>query len=145
MIESEIRTLLQTIATHTRKSYATELRKIGLHIGQELALFYLWKEDGITQSQLRCKIGSEASTVSNMVRKLERDEIIYRVQDEYDHRISKVYLTEKGRQFKEPIGQIWRNHEQAMLKGISQEELAMMRKVLSQMDKNLFVNDKKKQ
>ncbi|WP_255425134.1 hypothetical protein [Sporosarcina obsidiansis] len=41
MIESEIRILLQTIAIQTRKKYAQQLRKLGLHIGQELALFHL--------------------------------------------------------------------------------------------------------
>ncbi|WP_172643595.1 MarR family winged helix-turn-helix transcriptional regulator [Sporosarcina sp. D27] len=97
MIESEFRILLQNISIQTRKNYAHELRELGLHIGQELALFHLWEQDGIPQAKLRNKIGSVASTMSNMLRKLEQDDIVIRKPDEVDHCISNVYLTEKGR------------------------------------------------
>ncbi|WP_301109760.1 MarR family transcriptional regulator [Sporosarcina sp.] len=137
MIESEIRLLLQTIAIQTRKNYAQQLRQLDLHIGQELALFHLWEQEGLTQSQLRNKMGSEASTVSNMLRKLEQDGIVYRTNEGPDHRISNVYLTEKGKQLKVPITKIWEEHEKQMLQGISNEELGTLRNVLYQMKENL--------
>lgn len=137
MIESEIRLLLQSIAIQTRKRYTQALREIGLHIGQELALAHLWEQDGITQSQLKHKTGSEASTISNMLRKLEQDEIIYRKPDDTDHRISNVYLTEKGRQLEEPVHRIWREHEETMFSGLMPEELLLMRRMLLQMKENL--------
>ncbi|WP_432352924.1 MarR family winged helix-turn-helix transcriptional regulator [Sporosarcina sp. A2] len=137
MIEREIRILLQNIAIQTRKNYAHELRDLGLHIGQELALFHLWEQDGIPQAKLRNKIGSEASTMSNMLRKLEQDNIVFRKPDEVDHRISNVYLTEKGRQLEEPITKIWSEHEKTLLEGILPEELLLMRRVLAEMAGNL--------
>ena len=137
MIKNDIRVLLQSIAIQTRKNYAHELRKIGLHIGQELALFHLWEQDGIPQAVLRNKIGSEASTMSNMLKKLEHDEIVYRKPDAIDHRISNVYLTEKGRQLKEPITKIWDEHENNLLDGITDEELLLLRRLLKQMAENL--------
>lgn len=137
MIESEIRLLLQTIAIQTRKTYASQLRELGLHIGQELALSYLWEQDGIPQSQLRNKTGSEASTISNMLKKLEHDDIVYRKQDAEDHRIHKVFLTEKGRQLEAPITEIWKTHEQKMLKGFTPDELLLMRNKLLQVKENL--------
>lgn len=137
MIESEIRTLLQTIAIQTRKNYAQKLRELGLHIGQELALFHLWEQEGLTQSQLRNKIGTEASTMSNMLRKLERDEIVYRTPDDRDHRITNVYLTDKGKQLKEPITQMWKEHEHEMFKGIETTQLEALRNSLKQIEENL--------
>ena len=137
MIESEIRTLLQTIAIQTRKNYAQKLRELGLHIGQELALFHLWEQEGLTQSQLRNKIGTEASTMSNMLRKLERDEIVYRTPDEQDHRITNDYLTKKGKQLKEPITQMWKEHEQEMFNGIESEKLQLLQDILQKVKSNL--------
>ncbi len=137
MVESDIRLLLQTIALQTRKSYSRQLRELGLHIGQELALSHLWNNDGITQSQLREKTGTKASTVSNMLKKLEHDQIIYREHDDSDCRISKVYLTNKGKQLREPVMKIWENHEQKLLKGVLPEELLLMRRILNQMADNL--------
>ena len=137
MIKNEIRLFLQTIAIQTRKTYANQLRELGLHIGQELALSYLWECDGITQSQLRSKTGSEASTISNMLKKLEQDEIVYRKQDEDDHRIHKVYLTKKGRDLEVPIKAIWQAHEEKMLEGIASEDLLIMRQLLQKVKDNL--------
>ena len=137
MIESQIRELLQTIAIQTRKSYTTALREIGLYIGQELALFHLWEQDGITQSQLREKAGSQPSTMSNMLRKLEQDGIIYRCHDDVDSRVSTVYLTDKGKQLQKPVNKIWQQHEQKMFEGMLPEELLLMRRLLQQMSNNL--------
>lgn len=137
MIESQIRVLLQNIAIRTRKKYAAQLRELDLHIGQELALLHLWEQDGITQSQLRNKIGTEASTLSNMLRKLEADNIVYRKHNPSDHRISNVFLTDKGRELKGPITKIWENHEKALLAGISSDELKLMHNVLQRMDENI--------
>lgn len=137
MIESDIRILLQNIAIQTRKKYTQQLRELGLHIGQELALFHLWEQDGIPQSQLRNKMGVEASTVSNMLRRLEQDHIVYRKQDESDQRISNVYLTEKGRQLQGAVEDIWKEHELSMLRDIPSEELMLMRRILKQMQENL--------
>lgn len=141
MIQSEIRLLLQTIAIQTRKTYANQLRELGLHIGQELALCHLWERDGITQSQLRNKIGSEASTISNMLKKLENDEIVYRKQDEDDHRIHKVFLTEKGRLLETPITKIWKTHEEKMFGSMEPENLLMMKRLLHQVKENLIAED----
>lgn len=137
MSKCEIRLLLQAIAIQTRKNYATQLRELGLYIGQELALSYLWERDGITQSQLRSQTGSEASTMSNMLKKLEQDGIVYRKQDEEDHRIHKVFLTEKGRDLKEPITKIWASHEDKMLVGISSTDQLKLKQLLREVKENL--------
>lgn len=141
MLESDIRVLLQTIAIQTRKSYTKQLRELGLHIGQELALAHLWEQDGITQSELRDKTGSKASTISNMLKTLEQDQIIYRQHNHSDNRISKVYLTDKGRALQDPITNIFKKHEQMMLKGILPEELLLLRRILQQMEQNLTTKE----
>lgn len=138
MIEKEIRELLQSIAIQTRKNYSATLRKHDLHIGQELALNHLWEEDGITQAALRHKIGSEASTVSNMLRKLEQDGIVYRKKDDYDNRATNIFLTEKGKQLREPVEQMWKDHEQKLFNNLLDEELVLLRRLLIQMDNDLL-------
>lgn len=138
VVEKEIRELLQSIAIQTRKNYSQNLRKIGLHIGQELALYYLWEKDGITQSELRHKIGSEASTVSNMLRKLEEDKIIYRKKSETDSRATNIYLTDKGENLRHPVEAMWRKHEETLFSGMLKEELLLLRRMLMQMESNLL-------
>lgn len=141
MIEQDIRELLQSIAIQTRKNYSAALRKLNLHIGQELALAHLWEKDGITQSELRKKIGSEASTVSNMLRKLEVDGIVYRKKSKTDSRATKIFLTEKGERLRGPIEAMWREHEATLLGNLAAEEKMLLRRILLQMEKDL--NQKK--
>lgn len=138
MIEKEIRELLQSIAIQTRKNYTAALREHGLHIGQELALNHLWQQDGITQATLRHKIGSEASTVSNMLRKLEQDGIVYREKDAHDNRATNIFLTEKGKQLREPVEKMWKDHEQKLFSNLLDEELILLRRFLIQMEKDLL-------
>lgn len=137
MIHKEIRELLQHIAIQTRKNYTTALRELNLHIGQELGLHYLWEKDGITQTELRKKIGSEASTVSNMLKKLEQDDIVYREKCTTDSRATNIYLTEKGKQLQIPIERMWEHHEQKLLDGLLDEEKMLLRRFLLQMNGNL--------
>lgn len=137
MINKDIRKYLQSIAMHTRKKYSQELRQMGLHIGQELALYFLWKQDGITQSELREKTGTQASTMSNMLRKLESDGIIYRKTAQEDSRVTKVYLTEKGHKLRQPVEKMWKNHERSLLEGLLPEERLLLRRFLQQMDENI--------
>lgn len=137
MIERDIRESLQSIALFTRKKYSQELRKLGLHIGQELALFHLWQEDGLSQSELRKKTGTEASTISNMLNKLENDRVIYRQRSQEDQRVILVFLTDKGKKLQADVEEIWRDHERTLLAGILPEEKLLIRRLLAEMESNL--------
>lgn len=138
MIENEIRKLLQTLNQQTRRIYAEKFRDINIYVGQESALCQLWEKDGITQTMLRKQMGCEASTLSNMLRKLEQDNIVYRKQVEEDARSTNVFLTQKGKDLKEPVGKIWETQQAEMLKGILPEELLFVRRILQQMTDNVL-------
>lgn len=137
MIENEIRELLQALHQQMRKKYANEFRNMNIHVGQESALCILWQKDGITQTELRRQMKCEASTLSNMLKKLERDEIVYRQQSKDDARSTNVFLTQKGKDLREPIEAVWKEQQAELLKGILPEELLFMRRLLKQMIANI--------
>lgn len=137
MIENEIRELLHTVNQQTRRSYADKLRGINLYVGQESALCILWYRDGITQTELRKQMRCEASTLSNMLKKLEQDDIVYRKPALDDARSTNVFLTPKGRNLEAPIKEIWQAQQTEMLAGILPEELLFMRRLLQQMKDNI--------
>lgn len=137
MIENEIRELLQTLNQQTRRKYADKFRDINLHVGQDSALCILWEKDGITQTELRKQMRCEASTLSNMLRKLEQDQIVYRKQSADDARSTNVFLTQKGKDLQVPVAEIWETQQAKLLKGILPEELLFMRRILQQMIDNI--------
>lgn len=137
MMDEEIRLLLCKIWAKMRKDYSDSLRDHQIHVGQDQALCQLWKDDGITQSQLCDRMGCEPPTVSNMLRKLEEYGLIERKQDVSDARISRVFLTEQGRELEQPVLDIWRKHQDKLLDGIDTEERLLLRRLLRHMDDNL--------
>ncbi len=112
----------------------TEVRcqQIGLHAGQDLVIFRLLEEDGLSQSQLAAALGVEIGTVAKMVQRMEKEGLLIRRQDAEDARISRVYLTEKGRSLGEPTLQIWKDIDARLVQGMSQAEQLLFRRLLVQ-------------
>ncbi|KOS68665.1 MarR family transcriptional regulator [Lysinibacillus contaminans] len=137
MVEDDVQEQLVKIGAKMRKDYSDALRDINIHVGQDRALCQLWKEDGITQVQLSERISCEPPTVSNMVKKLEDYGLVQRSRDKHDARISRVYLTERGREIQAPVSEIWNKQQEKLLQGIQQDELFLVRRILQQMLQNL--------
>jgi DNA-binding MarR family transcriptional regulator len=137
MVNEEIRLLLSRIWAKMRKDYSDALRDHHIHVGQDHALCQLWKEDGVTQSQLCEQMGCEPPTLSNMLKKLEEYGLVTRKQDAIDARISRVFLTDEGHALEQPVLEIWNKHQEKLLNGIQLEERLLLRRLLLQMDDNL--------
>jgi len=78
----------------------TKLERLGLYHAQGMILFCLWREDGLTQQLLAERLHIATSTVSNTLKRMERDGWVKRHRDEQDQRIVRVCLTERSRQLK---------------------------------------------
>lgn len=128
--------LLQIHRAHRRHAEAT-LNKLGLHTGQEMVLLQLWLEEGIPQSQLAACIEVEPPTATKMLQRMERAGLIERRPDPEDARVSRVYLTERGRSLEKPVLDVWRQLEAQSVAGLSPTELALLRRLLMQVYANL--------
>ena len=53
-------------------------QNIGLHTGQELVIFRLVEEDGLSQSQLAAVLGVEIGTVAKTVQRMEKEGLLSR-------------------------------------------------------------------
>ncbi|MEH7555121.1 MarR family transcriptional regulator [Priestia megaterium] len=138
MIEDEIRELLDKISGQMRRNYNQLLQDVNLHAGQDNLLCKLWANDGLTQVQLCEHLKCEPPTVTNMVKALEQKGIVYRQRDETDGRVSRVYLTPEGRDLEGPVNERWRKQQDKLLAGIVPEERLFLRRLMKQMEENLF-------
>ena len=66
-------------------------------VGQYPILVLLWEEEGRTQKELCDLIRVEQPTLANTLKRMERDDLIIRVQDESDRRQSRIYLTKRAK------------------------------------------------
>jgi len=128
--------LLQIHKAH-RQLAEESLNKLGVHTGQEMILFQLWIEEGIPQSQLAACMEVEPPTATKMLQRMERAGLIERKPDPEDARVSRVYLTERGRALEQPVLDVWRQLEARTVSGLSLTEQTLLRRLLLQVSTNL--------
>jgi DNA-binding MarR family transcriptional regulator len=117
--------------------FTERLKSMGLYLGQELILLALQQENGMTQSQLAARHCVDLSTITKVVQRMERAELVLRRADPDDARISRVYLTEKGRNLCEPCWQVWIDLEQQLTQGLSEAERVLLHRLLSVIASNM--------
>jgi MarR family transcriptional regulator, organic hydroperoxide resistance regulator len=125
------------LAKEHRQRAEEALSQLGLHVSQELVIFVLWREEGLSQSELAARLRVELPTLTKAVQRMERAGLLIRQDDEKDTRVSRVYLTEKGRALYAPALTMWRDLEARMLQGMTEIEQALLRRLLQQMVSNL--------
>ena len=128
--------LLQVHKAHRARAEAA-LNQLGLHTGQEMLLLRLWIEEGVPQSQLAAAMGVEPPTATKMLQRMERAGLIERRPDAEDARISRVYLSERGRALEQPVLEVWKRLEAQTVVGLSATEQALLRRLLMQVSANL--------
>lgn len=131
--------LAQLCKTH-RYAVDGALRAIEGHelrVGQEMLLLQLWAADGITQSQLVERLMVEPPTVTKMLQRMEAEGMVERRADPDDARLSRVFLTERGRSLEQVVAAAWQEVEAQATGGMSLEERLLLRRLLLQMRQNL--------
>lgn len=113
------------------------LRKIGLYKGQPFILFALHEKDGIAQKELAEKVHIKPASLSVIIRRMEKTEIVERRGDRDDLRVTRVYLTEKGKIILVKVEEKMKAIQQECFKNFTQEERVLLRRFFIQMSENL--------
>jgi DNA-binding MarR family transcriptional regulator len=132
--------LLGVIGRLQRTQMNEALTAVGVYAGQEMFLWHLWREDGLTQSQLVERLCVQPPTVSKMLERMEKAGLVTRRPDPDDSRASRVCLTEQGRTCQHAVGEAWKDIEQRLTAGMSLEERLLLRRLLLQVYENLTHN-----
>lgn len=129
--------LMVRVAKAHRALVNSALTEMNLHIGQERLLMELWQEDGLTQTDLAFRLCIEPPTLTKMLGRLEKTELLEKRRDESDARICRIFLTDKGRAFQKPVTELWLDLEAIVLAELSLEERLLLRRFLIQIYDNL--------
>ena len=132
--------LLGLICRTQRGQMNDALTDIGLYAGQEMFLWQLWRQDGLTQSQMVERMCVQPPTVSKMLDRMEKAGLVTRQPDSEDSRISRVYLTEQGRKSERAVCDVWNTLERRLIENMTVEERILLRRLLLQVHENLTGN-----
>ena len=122
------RTLAQCISEQGIDAFSGEQGKI---------LFVLWQKDKITQKELATEIGLAKNTITVMLEKMEKNNLIRRITDENDKRKSLVILTDYAKSLKKSFDEISDEMLRKVYKGFSEEEIDKYEGYLHRIIRNL--------
>lgn len=127
-------------AIHQRSYHKMESQC--LYPGQPKLLSLISKNEGITQKELSEKAFVTPATITGMLSKLEANHIVYRIPDDTDKRIMRVYLTPEGNQLALKSEQFMVSLTEQAFNGFDLEELQTFLTLTNKMRNNLRNSEK---
>jgi MarR family transcriptional regulator, organic hydroperoxide resistance regulator len=114
--------------------------QIDLHRAQATVLCKLFRQDGVTQSEIAQQLSVQGATVTDMLQRMEEAGLVNRRRDPDDNRLVRVYLTEAGREKERGVIAQLSRLEDVIFEGIDDNQRTLARGLLKQMLYNMTVN-----
>jgi DNA-binding MarR family transcriptional regulator len=106
-------------------------------------LMSLWHEDGLKMVELGRRAGLEPSSMTGLLDRMERDCLVTRQADPDDRRAYRIFLTEQGKQVKEPSLAVVERTLNFVFEGVSEQDQQGIKKTLRHMLDNTHRQDKR--
>ncbi len=113
-----------------RKVANETLAEQGIFSGQQDIVLTLDCEEGLTLSALAKRLDVAVATASISVKRMEKAGFIVRKPDENDARVTRLYLTEKGKNAPQNVKTKIDSVEDIFKKGMNKEEIDVLSSLL---------------
>ena len=100
LISNQICFPVYTVSRLFTKAYKPFLDKMGITYPQYLVLMVLWENDALSVNQITEKLLLNTNTLSPLLKRMEKLELLERNRCSEDERSVIIQLTKKGRQLK---------------------------------------------
>lgn len=90
--------------------------------GQYQYLLKIYKNDGLSQKQLSEDFCIDKATTAKAIKKLIDEQYIVRIDDKFDKRVNRIYITDKGKNLVPIIKNILMDIDNKLNDGFSYEE-----------------------
>ena len=137
MLDSQLHFLLLRCYNNTSRLVSQRTQKVGLLSGQPKILECLLDQDGRTPKELGLMCALDKSTITSLLAKMERQELVRRVTQDSDRRSVRIYLTDLGREKAYQVIEIFHDVDEMALQELSQEERGTLIQSLQSVLKSL--------
>ena len=135
--QSSFLTLFMKVDRHFMTKCFGQMQELGIYPGQIPVLGLVAKKDGLSQRVLAKILNIKPPTVNVSVQRLEKAGFLYKKPDEKDQRVTRIYLTEKGKETKAKALERIHKNEAVMLEGFSEAEQCLLRRFQEQILANI--------
>ena len=136
--------LITNISYAIRQHFGNLFAEYGVTYPQSRVMTRLFDQLGkgdVNQRNLEHALGIKASSVSSLVRNLEQKGLIYSERLPQDTRNKRILLTEKGMQLRDMLNNTRNKAEEALVAGLTEEQVNSLRTCLEQILFNLNEED----
>ena len=100
-------------------------------------LYVLWQEDGVPIKTISEKSGLAITSLTTMLERMEKSELISRRQDEADRRKTLLFLTQKARNLKQDYDSVSEQMVEIYYDGFTKKEIIEFESYLERIMNNL--------
>jgi MarR family transcriptional regulator, lower aerobic nicotinate degradation pathway regulator len=93
-------------------------------------LGFLWKEDGLTQSELSAKSQIDRTTMGGLIDRLEKEELLARKSHPEDRRAYRICLTEKGKALQAELAPLALAAQEKFIAKLDPQEVETLKSLL---------------
>jgi DNA-binding MarR family transcriptional regulator len=109
--------------------------------GQQSLLFSLSELDGQSQRELAESLNIKAATLTVMISRMEKTGFVERRPDPEDQRISRVFLTDRGREIYREVQEAMNVMESLCFDNFTEDEKKLFGLLLIKMERNINRGD----
>ena len=122
---------LLTTAQHSVFQYLSiKLSDYDITPSQYGVLSCLWQKEYVTPKQIAETLCLETSTISGVLDRMQKKNLIDRITNIEDRREVRVIVTQKGQSLQEPIQEIIEEVNKEVLKGFEESEVLALKEYL---------------
>jgi DNA-binding MarR family transcriptional regulator len=136
-IKQTVSFVLSNISVLHRNKLEKLMDEIGLHASQVYVLNELWELDGQSQADIMKHLGVSAPTVTKMIGSLTNSSFIQTKKCKNDARLTRVFLTKKGKVIRPLVMAQMEKLEEIALKNFSDTEKILVPLLLEKLKNNL--------
>ncbi|RVN81569.1 MarR family winged helix-turn-helix transcriptional regulator, partial [Sinorhizobium meliloti] len=127
--DHDLASVLVQAARSMRTVLSRNLVASGLYAGQDGVMLALAETDGLTAGALAGKLGVKAPTMTRTIGRMEAQGFLERRPDRDDARLTKVYLTELGRDRLQIIAEAGQHSEKLATRGLTDKQVRTLMKL----------------
>ncbi|MCF6247469.1 MAG: MarR family transcriptional regulator [Desulfobacula sp.] len=131
-VGKKVNSLFRLCMIHLRN----EMKKMGVGAGDYPFLAFLFFKEGQSQDELSKRMRVDKSYTARALAKLEKLGMIERRPDLNEHRVKRVFLSQKSRDMETPFFEMLKNWHNTLIKNIDPDDLAIVQSGMDQMIEN---------
>lgn len=137
-VDDNLGFLIHEAAQAITVAYGTVMAPLGLTRPQVRVVVWVDHSPGITQAELCERIGISPMAMTGLLDRMERKDLVKRVDDPTDRRVKRIFLTNGALKLKPDMEQIAATFRLQARMGLAPEEIATAVNVLKSMRANVL-------